>query len=363
MKVAILTITNGQNYGNRLQNYASQEVLKSLGFEVETIKNLTNQKRNSTNKQKLKKVITNIYDFIGIKNIKTLNRGMRTKRFDEFTNTYINQSKYIIASDDVPENINKEYDFFICGSDQIWNPDFFFNSEIDFLTFADKGKRVAYSASFGVSEIPEDRVNEYKEWINGMDYLSVREKAGSDIIKNLTGRDSLVLVDPTLMLTKEKWLSISKKPKLKINDKFILTYFLGEKSEETKNKINKIAQDSNLQVIDLLDMSNKYNYSIDPSEFIYLINSCTLMCTDSFHGAVFSIIMNTPFIVFERKSKGKSMNSRIDTLLSLFSMESRLGKNVTDDNIFNVDFSHVTDILDRERNRAINYLKQATKLD
>ena len=110
-------------------------------------------------------------------------------------------------------------------------------------------------------------------------------------------------------------------------------------------------------------MSNKYNYSIDPSEFIYLINSCTLMCTDSFHGAVFSIIMNTPFIVFERKSKGKSMNSRIDTLLSLFSMESRLGKNVTDDNIFNVDFSHVTDILDRERNRAINYLKEATKLD
>lgn len=363
MKVAILTITNGQNYGNRLQNYASQEVLRSLGFEVETVKNLTRQKRTMNTKQKVKKVITDVYDLVGLKNIRKFNNGVRVKRFNEFTNTYIKQSKYIIASDDIPKNINNDYDFFVCGSDQIWNPDFFFNSEVDFLTFADKKKRISYAASFGVSEIEEHRVEDYKKWINGMNYLSVREHAGSEIIKKLTGRDSLVLVDPTLMLTKEKWLSISKKPKLKVNDKFILTYFLGKKSEETKNKIEKIAKENNLQVVNLLDENDKYNYSVDPSEFIYLINTCTLMCTDSFHGAVFSIIMNTPFIVFERKSEGKSMNSRIDTLLSLFSMESRLGKNVSDDNIFDVDFSNVKEILDRERNRAINYLKEATHLD
>ena len=86
------------------------------------------------------------------------------------------------------------------------------------------------------------------------------------------------------------------------------------------------------------------------------------MCTDSFHGCVFSIILNTPFIVFERKSKGKSMNSRIDTLLNLFNMQDRLVENVTSNsNLFEMNFNNIESILERERKRAKEFLKNAIK--
>ncbi|MEH7484920.1 polysaccharide pyruvyl transferase family protein, partial [Neobacillus drentensis] len=100
-------------------------------------------------------------------------------------------------------------------------------------------------------------------------------------------------------------------------------------------------------------------YAIGPDEFIYYINSASLFCTDSFHGAVFSILLEKPFIVFERGSNktSTSMSSRIDTLLSTFKLESRLAKNIDiNDEILKVDFTHVQPILKRERNKALNYL-------
>ena len=95
---------------------------------------------------------------------------------------------------------------------------------------------------------------------------------------------------------------------------------------------------------------------------MYLIDNCELMCTDSFHGCVFSIILNTPFVVFERKSKGKSMNSRIDTLLKLFSMQDRLANNITSNSkAFEMNFDNVESVLEKERKRAKEFLKNAIK--
>ena len=127
-------------------------------------------------------------------------------------------------------------------------------------------------------------------------------------------------------------------------------------------KIEDFAKEKNLKVINLLDKKNKFIYSVDPSEFVYLIDNCELMCTDSFHGCVFSIILNTPFVVFERKSKGKSMNSRIDTLLKLFSMQDRLANNITSNSkAFEMNFDNVESVLEKERKRAKEFLKNAIK--
>lgn len=363
MKIAIITI-NSENYGNRLQNYASHKIMEDLGCYVETIRNYTNQKKKNEKsiKSKMKKVIIYIYGKTFIFNIKKFNIFTRRERFEKFTKRYIKQSNYIISKDEIPKNIEKEYDCFVCGSDQIWNPEFYFNSEIDFLTFAPKGKKVAYSASFGISELPDECIDNYKKWINQIDYLSVRENAGADIIKKLTGRDAVVLLDPTLMLNKYEWLEIANKPNFNINKKFILTYFLGNKGKETEMKINDIAMKNNLNIINLLDINNKNIYSIDPSEFIWLINNSELICTDSFHGVVFSLIMKSPFIVFERKDNNKSMNSRLETLLTKFNMENRLHYNLDDEEIFNVDFSKVDKIVKFEKEKTLNYLKNALRL-
>lgn len=356
MKIGIITINDKSNYGNRLQNYAVQKTLKNMGMQVETVTKISEGKFGIL-KFKLKCIVGYIYNIIGFVNIAKLNQYLKGAKFEIFTRKYIKESKVIINNNNnTPKNIADMYDYFICGSDQVWNPNFSFNSEVEFLTFAKNGQRIAYSPSFGVSQIPDEFKERYREWINKFDYLSVREFAGAKIIKELTNREATVLVDPTLMLSKEEWLSIAKKPRWKSNGKYILTYFLGDKENK---KIIKIAKENDLEVINLLDITNKKISSVDPSEFIWLINNSELMCTDSFHGVVFSLIMKTPFIVFERKDKEVSMNSRLETLLSLFNMESRINKNVSDNNIFNVHFDKVDKIIEDERNRAIKYLKNS----
>lgn len=233
MKVGIMTITNDKpNYGNRLQNYAVQRVLESIGCEVETINNINKRVITKPYKAFVKNIISSIhYNISGFEKDK-LNTFLREKRFNDFNKKYIKKSKYFVTETNIPKDLADSYDYFVCGSDQIWNPCFLRSSKLDFLTFAKKGQRISYSASFGISEIPEERKAEYKEWINGLDYISVREEAGADIVKNLTGRDATVLVDPTLMLTNEEWRSIAKKPKLNLEQKYLLTYFLGPISDE-----------------------------------------------------------------------------------------------------------------------------------
>lgn len=156
-----------------------------------------------------------------------------------------------------------------------------------------------------------------------MDKLSVREEAGAKIIKDLTGRDAEVLVDPTMMLTREKWLSIAKEAPNKPKGKYLLTYFLGGVPSKYKRQIKNIAERNNLEIINLADIRDKETYITGPSEFIDYINSCSILCTDFFHGTVFSILMEKPFIVFERMGTSSSMFSRINTLLDKFDLNSR----------------------------------------
>ncbi|MFE4814818.1 polysaccharide pyruvyl transferase family protein, partial [Peribacillus simplex] len=287
-------------------------------------------------------------------------RNQRIKVFKEFTSSYIIETDISITESNIPNEIVDRYDYFVTGSDQVWNPNYRKGSPIDFLTFAPKNKRIAFAPSFGVSEIPKEYHQNYKKWLTEMHGLSVREEAGAKIIKNLTGRNATVLIDPTLMLTKEKWLSISKLPLNKPKGKYLLTYFLGDISRERKKYIKEIAENNDLQIVNLLQIKEKFAYMAGPDELIDYISTASILCTDSFHGAVFSILLETPFIIYDRENQSSthSMNSRIDTLLSTFRLESRLAKNIKNNKeIFEVDFSHVQAILDEERRKTYGYLK------
>lgn len=338
-----------------------------MEFDVKTIVNIIKNKSSNSVKYKLRKVkymSTNlIYKELNTRLNNYLykkNKTERIKAFKEFTRKYIEETDYFISDNNIPDDLSQEFDYFITGSDQVWNPNFRHGSTIDFLTFAPRHKRIAYAPSFGISKIPEEYIDRYKTWLSEMYKLSVREEAGAKIIKELTGRDAVVLVDPTLMLTKEKWLSISKRAKNKPEGKYLLTYFLGSVSKETKQKIKSIATKNKLQIVNLADIRDKKTYTADPSEFIDYINSASVFLTDSFHGAVFSILLEVPLIVFNREGSIHSMNSRIDTLLSKFKLESRRANNITDNSqIFEIDYSHVPPILEAERKKAYEYLKEA----
>lgn len=371
--IGIVTLNGYYNYGNRLQNYALQEVVESLGFDVETIIN-NNQaftpKRNGyhTTLNKLKdKSMNDIIKSLNNKISNTyfqkenkISECLRTEIFKEFTTNYIKETNFSISKNNLPNNLSDKYSLFITGSDQVWNPDYIYGSSINFLTFAENTKKIAYAPSFGVSEIPDDLTEKYRKWISDFEYLSVREEEGSNIIYELTGRHAQVLVDPTLLLTKEKWLSIAKAAKNKPEKKYLLTYFLGGIPNSYKSEIKKIAKKNNLQVINLGDIREKEAYRTGPSEFLDYINSCSIFCTDSFHGTVFSILFQRPFIVFEREGLSSSMFSRINTLLKKFDLNSRKAENILwKENIFDVDYSLIQKILEEERNEANTYLINA----
>lgn len=374
-KVGIVTLNGYFNYGNRLQNYAVQEVLKTYGFEVETLLVAENKSGNNTQERPLIKKIGNLKgNSLGdvfrkiqrklwtISNKKKIadSKQLRTKIFKEFTSELISETDYRISESYIPKAKIDEFDFFVTGSDQVWNPDYISGSSIYFLTFAPKGKRIAFSPSFGVSEIPVENQKEYKQWISEMSYLSVREDDGAKIIKDLTDRNAPVLLDPTMLLTKEKWLSIVKEKSHITGKKYLLTYFLGGVPTEYRGKIKQIAKDNNLEVINLANIHDVIGYQTGPSEFVDYINKACIFCTDSFHGAAFSILLERPFIIFQRKGNSPSMYSRINTLLDTFQLHSRKFENIeTNKNIFNVDYSHVPEILDKERQKAATYLKEA----
>lgn len=345
-KVGIVTIIDNDNYGNRLQNYAVQHILETMDIQSETIKN-TKLNRKKFIKRKMKHYLLLIYK----KNYRK--RYMRFKKF----NRNINFSKS--CSDLKKINIKKieSYDYFLVGSDQVWNPNFGRLNSIDLLTFVSPNKRISFSASFGIDYLDEKYKNIAKKELSQFKSISVREDFGKQIVEDLTQRDDVeILVDPTMLLDSAEWEKLAKKPK-KLNDKkYILCYFLGELSKEKQDEIDRLSKENNYEIINLMDKKSKF-YSTGPSEFLYLEKNAELICTDSFHSSIFAILFNKPFIVFEREQKGvQSMNSRIDTLISKLELKNRKFKDkITDENL-NHNYSKAYKLLEIERNKAKDFL-------
>ncbi|MFK3936218.1 polysaccharide pyruvyl transferase family protein [Alkalihalobacillus sp. NPDC078783] len=362
-KIGIITLNGYKNYGNRLQNYALQEAIKSLDYQVETIlvDTGTTETKRVSHKKKVnelpKKIISRL---LNMKNKKQI--IIRTNRFKDFSKNYIHETSYNIAGDaDYKEDL-LNFKAFVTGSDQVWNPYYINGSSAYFLSFAPIEKRISYAASFGISHIPNEFQKEYKENLDKIMHLSVREDQGAEIIKDLTGRKAQVVVDPTMLLTKEQWRSISSSSNSKPTKPYLLTYFLGEISRSSQTKIEKLAKDKKLEIVNLANLSDLQRYTSDPSEFLDFIDSAEIFCTDSFHGVVFSILFEKTFIVFERTGSLPSMYSRLETLLSKFNLKQRMEKNVNfDDYINEIDYSEVEGTLKKEREKAYAYLKEALK--
>src|SRR5699024_4424214 len=149
------------------------------------------------------------------------------------SNLFLNESNFILKNNETPHEKLGDFDFFIVGSDQVWNPHNLHGTSFYFLDFAPKEKRISYSASFGIDSIPEKYEKLYIEKLSEMSHISVREHAGANIVKKLTGTDAPVLVDPTMLLTKDEWLSLSKRASNRPKSPYMLTYFLGGPNDRT----------------------------------------------------------------------------------------------------------------------------------
>jgi len=355
-KIAIITIFDENNYGNRLQNYAVQKVLEKSGCEVQTLKNYPSFNNNffSIGRLFLKQVHNLLLKF----KMDTTTKN-RYRNFHEFTQLYIHTGKVITK-----KNANKfvsKYDYFITGSDQVWNPNFGRLSDIDLLTFVPYKKSISLSASFGVSEIDDKYSLKVKNALENMKSISVREDAGKEIVMSLTKRNDVeVLIDPTMLLDASEWDQVSKRPSMLENEKYIFNYFLGCLSNERQEEIQRIAIENQCKVINILDPNDSF-YVCGPSEFIYLEKHAFLICTDSFHSSVFALLYNRPFIIFNREEKGLvSMNSRIDTLINKFHLNNRYynENGITNENM-NHDYKDAYNILKIEREKSYRFITES----
>ena len=340
-RVAIITIIDNDNYGNRLQNYALQEILKHMGNEVITFENY-----HFLNKKKL-------YYLRRIKYRKhnkyfsvNKNRAFNFKKFNE----KIKFSKHIY-------NPNKKYneiDYFIVGSDQVWHP-VFGVSDATMLVDKEPKKRIAYAASIGVNEIQVKEHYKYSE-LQNFSAISVREKRAAEIIDKMTGLYPKTVIDPTLFLDSDLWEKVEHIPAV-IDEPYILTYYLGDRGKYQQH-IEYISHKYGLKVINLLDKNDDF-YVSGPSEFLYLVHHAKLVLTDSFHGCVFSFIYRTPFLVYHRIDGSDKENTRINNLLETFCLETKWYERADELEIFDANYDEGYKQLATEREKALNFLREA----
>jgi hypothetical protein len=375
-RIGIHTIIDYVNYGNRLQNYAAQEILKSLGYEVESIVNYPTKPIEKGLAFTLKRII----NALKLSPLTLTNKAWgklvdrkkkpiydacqraKAKSFKAFSDKYIVESDFTLRLNNIPDNLNNRYDFVVVGSDQIWNPNIRYGSSLDFLSYVSKEKRIALAPSFGVSVIPDEFKERYSNYLNDMAFLSVREEKGAELIQTLCGRNAEVLVDPTLVLKSENWLKLATSAKNKPNKKYLLTYFIGEVSSKRLKLLRKMATENQLELVMMNSLHDTDRYDADPAEFLDYIRSASLVCTDSFHCIIFSMHFQSPFVVFDREGKSAPMGSRIDTLLRKFKFEERKQHLLEQNNdYFNIKFDHVTAIMEMERKKVLDYLEKALK--
>lgn len=380
MKFGIITLVS-DNYGNKFQNYAVEQLLSEYG-EVETfgLANLYHRPQSEDksalaklNPKYIKEVLISrpMYQY----DITSIDKGIlhnylygkqhsaellalrqkRSQRFQEFSSKYLHISDTVLNRENTTIEWAEKFDYFICGSDQIWNPSYATTSELAFCSFAPE-KTICLSPSFGVSEIPAYRKKEYSEWLTKLKSLSVREQAGQKIIQELTGREAPVLVDPTMALPIDKWEQLCKAPMAQLPEHYITCYFLGRIDKVYRKRIAEFSAKMNLPVVVLFDILTPQYYTMDPSEVLYTVKHADYVLTDSFHGTVFSILFQRNFYVFERSEGGASMKSRIDTLLETFSLTDRIFSSRSFRSISADEWNNISNTLKDKQIQAHLYL-------
>ena len=337
-KIAILTLPLHHNFGGNLQVYALSETLKDLGHQV-IVLNIQNKKLTNVaiiknfGKNILKKIfLSKSINFVVLESEKK----KLYKNHTQFLREKLNLTEEITDLSGLEAMVNfHKFDAVVVGSDQVWRKAYTPNIQTYFLNFVkDKSiKKIAYGASFGLEKWQYDRETtlDLAKLAEDFDYISVRESDAVDLCKNYLHIDSEHVLDPTLLLGKEKYLDLIKGFESKSKNK-LFTYIL-DKDLYKNDWINKISADKNLPVTEIELFKNKnipliheIDKIVTPHVETWLANfrDAEFVITDSFHGMVFSIIFNKEFLVFVNNERGAS---RFYSLLKFLNLEDRIINN------------------------------------
>ena len=366
MKIGQLTFHASHNYGSVLQAYALNKQLQLMGYDADII-NL----RPQSQKDAYPKIpiAHNLLYKIYYKIIQSsLNK--RYDNFERFINDILPTTKTEYASTEELKNANFNYDAYICGGDQIWNPvcqDFETAYYLQFLNESNSAKKISYSPSLGKTKFDEEILKNISSWVDKFDYISVREKQGADIIGKLTDKPVNVVCDPVILLEKKYWDDFAATPNIK--EPYMLVYFL-ENNHGRKDFVDELSKRLGLKVVVLTeylrDIVKPYikKYSASPEEFVGLFKNASFVYTNSFHGTAFATIYNKPFISVINPDQENAVNNndsrKIDYLTSI-GLQDRIVKNElpSKEVLMNCDFTTANKEIEKFREKSYKYLCDA----
>ncbi len=381
----IIMHPNHNNYGTSLQGFATIKILEKLGYSFKIIR--------YSKKRVLKEIIATFPGLIRSGALKILmtqllkrldkkihkeyasNVAIRTQVVNAFKAKYFDSiSDYYTRYVDLQKGAYN-YDVIFVGSDQVWGPLSLYSRFYNLL-FVDKSiPTFSYASSFGVSKVFPWQIKETKKYLDKIDLIGVREKNGKEIVDSISKNKAQVVADPTMLLSLKEWTEYAAESNAVIKEPYILSYVLGSR-KDVRDEIMKLGVATGLKILSFrhLDWYEPQDvnfgdipvFNADPLDFIKLLSNAEYICTDSFHGTIFSIIFHKKFLTFYRQlpNKTTSTHSRIDSLLELFNLKNRLSLNFDayQQIIQEIDYEDVDDKLIKFRDNSIEFMKNGLKI-
>ena len=366
-----------RNYGSQLQARATVKVIEDIGLDYEII-----EYRKKGILFKLKN-LHRLFNPVIIDNLllsRQKKRALaaipevaeRNKLFDLYSSKHFRHKTVTVDYYSQLQKQAEKYDAVITCSDQLWSPAALGTNFYDLMFVPQHIRKISYASSFGVNRIPDNQRKKTKRYLDRIEFISMRENQGAAIVKDLTGRDVPVLMDPVFVYSEEEWKTIV--PEQKVYDfPYILCYFLGDNVEYRK-RVKEFADEQGIRIV-AINFCNSYieydktfgdivPFDVDPDKFLNILRGASYVCTDSFHGAAFSIIMKKQFAIFNRYSDNTSIsrNSRIDSLCdNLMIQGCRANEKSCLANIFDkeIDYLQVTERMNVFVQKTWTYLKKA----
>ena len=362
MKAGLVTFYHIHHYGALLQAAATERAVESLGGECEIIDYYVNQNNDLFRKPTgVGSAAADVHTALHYKALRD-----RYQRFERFSKEHLRISGHRFESLEEMRSAELPYDLILSGSDQIWNPKIFPDGRFDpvfFGTFSSR-RKIAYAPSFGVPHIPEGMEEELRSYLESFSHISVRERQGREIVKEITGKDVPVVLDPTLLLTAEQWSAMAVPPDR--SGGYILCYCIS-KPGALAPYIQRLAEETGLPVVQLCGIRQKVHpkaacvLDAGPSEFLGLFQNASYVCTNSFHGTVFSVQFQKPFFTAVAPSElAAPESSRTFSILSRLGLTERIiGTGATAGLDATIDWADVDRRLRSARQSSLDYLRAA----
>lgn len=367
MKIALLSFHNAANYGAAMQAYALQRFLESKGYDCEYLRyeNLHRQNAYSMSSHiiesiKRGKLVETVKFILGTPFLE-----LRKFKFNQFYKEHLKVSARRYTNSEEASQSEIVYDKFIVGSDQVWCPENNGSDTAFLLSFVkDSRKKISYSSSFGLAEIPDHLKDAYKKSLLDIPCLSTRERFGCRLIKELTGRDAVQVLDPVFLLSAEEWSRLIPE---RIHERFFFSYtnrnnqlssFISQTQYPLSGKrLYKLSRQTS--VSDFINPRIKVQYTMKPEQFIQSVRDAEFVVTASFHCLAFSIIFHKPFICILTGNQGK--DERIVGLLKDLGLTNRILQTDTTLGSINnpIDWDKVEQLKEVKLKESVDFINSA----